>query len=115
MTLSGNNIDVYEGLDVADARVRERFRFEARSLRNAYAGVLWAMEKRFKETNESVSQQIRTLRQDVEREFGSMSKAFSRLLGPVLLWTSRREEKRLAAGKTYEPPTIIERTHWVEA
>ena len=98
-----------------DARVVERFRFEARSLRNAYTGVLWAMEKRFKDTNENVSQQIRTLRQDVEREFGSMSKAFSKLLGPVLLWTSRREEKRLAAGKTYEPPTIIERTHWVEA
>lgn len=37
------------------------------------------------------------------------------VLGPVLLWTTRREEKRLARGKTYEPPTILERSNWVEA
>jgi uncharacterized Tic20 family protein len=37
------------------------------------------------------------------------------LLGPVLLWTSRREEKRLAQGKTYEPQTFIEHRNWVEA
>jgi hypothetical protein len=37
------------------------------------------------------------------------------LLGPVLLWTTRREERRLARGKTYEPPTILERSNWVEA
>jgi hypothetical protein len=29
-----------------------------------------------------------------------------------MLWTARREQKRLAAGKTYEPPTIIERRNW---
>jgi hypothetical protein len=29
-----------------------------------------------------------------------------------LLCTARREERRLAAGKTYEPPTIIERRNW---
>jgi hypothetical protein len=101
--------------DYPEPRVQDRFRWEARSLKSAYSGVLWAMEKRFKGTNQNLSEQIRTLRQDVEREFGSISKAFAAFLGPVLLWTSRREEKRLAAGKTYEPPTIIERTHWVEA
>jgi hypothetical protein len=36
----------------------------------------------------------------------------SRAIGPVLLWFARREERRLAAGITYEPPTIIERTNW---
>jgi hypothetical protein len=30
----------------------------------------------------------------------------------VLLWSTRREAKRLAAGHTYEPPTIIERQNW---
>jgi hypothetical protein len=34
------------------------------------------------------------------------------LLGPVLLWTSRREQKRLAQGKTYEPKTFIEHRNW---
>jgi hypothetical protein len=37
------------------------------------------------------------------------------VLGPVFLWTTRREDKRLAQGKTYEPPTILERSNWVEA
>jgi hypothetical protein len=37
------------------------------------------------------------------------------LLGPVLLWTTRREEKRLAQGFVYEPPTILERRNWGQA
>ena len=41
--------------------------------------------------------------------------AASRLLGPVLWWTSLREDKRLAGGHTYEPRTIIERHNWLEA
>jgi radical SAM superfamily enzyme YgiQ (UPF0313 family) len=98
-----------------DLRVRERFQREAESLKGAYAATLWAMEKRFREKNESVSAQIRSLRHDIEHEFGLLTKMVSSLVGPVLVWTSKREEKRLAAGKTYEPPTIIERRHWVEA
>ena len=60
------------------------------------------------------SPQIRALRKDIEREFGIMAVAASRSLGPVLWWTSRREEKRLARGKHYEPATIIDRRNWVE-
>jgi len=33
-------------------------------------------------------------------------------LGPVLWWTSLREEKRLAQGHSYEPATIIDRRNW---
>jgi radical SAM superfamily enzyme YgiQ (UPF0313 family) len=98
-----------------DLRVRERFEREAKSLRRAYAGMLWAMEHRLKETNENVAVQIRTLRKDLEREFGVFTAAAARLLGPVLWWTSIREDKRLAQGHTYEPRTIIERHNWVEA
>jgi hypothetical protein len=29
-----------------------------------------------------------------------------------MLWSARREERRLAAGHTYEPTTIIERRNW---
>jgi len=36
-----------------------------------------------------------------------------KLLGPVLWWTSRREDQRLAAGQTYEPTPIIDRRNWV--
>lgn len=36
------------------------------------------------------------------------------VVGPVLLWTSKREDRRLAQGVTYEPQTFVERHNWVE-
>jgi cbb3-type cytochrome oxidase cytochrome c subunit len=72
------------------------------------------MEKHLRKANEAVSEQIRALRREVEREFGMLSRAASRLLGPLLLWASRREAKRLARGLVYEPPTILERHNWGE-
>jgi len=95
-----------------DPRVRARFAWEARSLRNGYAAALWAMEKHLRSTNAAVAEKIRALRQEVGREFGLMSRVVSCALGPVLLWSARREERRLAAGQTYEPRTIIERRNW---
>jgi hypothetical protein len=92
--------------------VRERFAFEARSLRDGYAAALWAMEKHLRRTNAAVAEKIRTLRKDVGREFGVASQVVTRALGPVLLWSARREERRLAQGHTYEPRTIVERRNW---
>jgi len=98
-----------------DRRIRERFEWEARQLKNAYCAALWAMERQLRETNEAVSEKIQALRREIEAEFGIFTRAAARLLGPVLLWASRREEKRLARGKTYEPRTIIERSNWASA
>jgi hypothetical protein len=98
-----------------DERVRERFRREATSLRHFYSAMLFAMEYRLKRKNEAVSQQIRTLRKELEREFGLLSSSAAHLLGPVLWWSSRREDRRLARGKSYEPRPIIERHNWLEA
>ena len=98
-----------------DPRVRERFRRETRMLRHAYAAVLWAMEHRLKNVNRSVAPQIRALRKEIEQEFGFVAAAASRILGPVLWWTSLREDRRLARGNRHEPPTIIGRRNWVEA
>jgi hypothetical protein len=63
--------------------------------------------------NREVSEQIRDLRRDIAREFGTISRLAANFVGPVLLWSTRREERRVAAGKTYEPPTILERRNWV--
>jgi len=98
-----------------DLRVRARFTWEARSLRDGYAAALWAMEKHLRGANAAVSEQIRQLRKDVGHEFGFSSRMLTRAIGPVLLWFTRREERRLAQGITYEPPTIIERTNWSPA
>jgi hypothetical protein len=59
-----------------------------------------------------VAEQVRAVRRDIGREFGLLSRVITSVVGPYLLWTARREERRLAKGETYEPPTIIERRNW---
>lgn len=98
--------------DYPDPRVRERFAREMEKVSSAYNAALWAMEKKFRKINGAVSKEIRELRREIENEFGFIARLTSHFLGPVLLWTSHREERRLAAGQTYEPPTIVERTNW---
>lgn len=98
--------------DSQDARVRERFERQMKKLSTAYNAALWVMEKEFKKVNRDVSNQIHELRREVEREFPIVARVTARVLGPILLWTTRREERRLAAGQTYEPPTFLERTNW---
>jgi len=51
----------------------------------------------------------------VEKEFPVAARVTAAAIGPILLWTARREEKRLAAGCTYEPPMFVERRNWVSA
>ncbi len=101
--------------DYPDLRVRERFERENVKLRTAYSAALWAMEHYFRKVNREVSGQIRELRREIGKEFGLVSRVAANLAGPVLLWTTRREERRVAAGKTYEPPTILERRNWIPA
>jgi radical SAM superfamily enzyme YgiQ (UPF0313 family) len=101
--------------DYPDARVRERFAREVKKLIHAYNAALWVMEREFKKVNRSVSEQIHKLRRDVEKEFPVIARLTAATLGPILLWSTRREEKRLASGRTYEPPTFVERRNWVSA
>jgi radical SAM superfamily enzyme YgiQ (UPF0313 family) len=100
--------------DSPDERVRQRFRREMDRLSGIYGSALWAMERQFRKVNRGVSEQIRALRQEFSHESGWVSRLMPAAVGPVLLWTTRREERRLARGKTYEPPTILERSNWGE-
>jgi len=95
-----------------DERVRRRFEREAKRIKSAYAALLWAMEKKLRSTNRTVSDKILLLRKDIEREFGPVASLVSSVLGPLFLLTANREERRLAKGVKYEPPTIIERHNW---
>jgi len=95
-----------------DLRVRERFERENTKLRTAYSAALWAAEHYFQKINKDVSRQIHELRREIAREFGMASRVAASVVGPVLLWTTRREDRRLARGVTYEPPTILERRNW---
>ena len=94
-----------------DERVRERFTRELVALRHTWAGILWAMEKQVRESNESVSQKIAELRSEIRRECGSLGSRLSNaVIGPLMLWSARKEAARLKRGVTYEPPMIVQ--HW---
>ncbi|MFZ0419672.1 MAG: cobalamin-dependent protein [Candidatus Sulfotelmatobacter sp.] len=98
-----------------DPRIRERFTRQVKKLIGAYNAALWVMEREFKKVNRGVSQQIHQLRREVEKEFPVVARLTAASLGPILLWSARREAKRLASGRTYEPPTFLERRNWVSA
>ncbi len=96
-----------------DLRVRRRFEFEVRNLKAAYAGLLWAMERDLRTKNSEISARIHSLRRDLAREFGAIkTRLISGIIGPIALWSAHREERQLQHGKTYEPPTFIERRNW---
>jgi len=101
--------------DHPDPRVRERFTRQVKKIIGAYNAALWAMERDFKKVNRTVSEKIHNLRREVEKEFPVVARLTAASLGPVLLWSTRREARRLASGQTYEPPTFIERSHWIAA
>ena len=98
--------------DYPDPRVRERFAREMKKLSSVYNAALWVMEKEFRKVNPSVSEKIHKLRREVEKEFPVKARLTAASLGPILWLTARREERRLAAGQTYEPPTFMERRNW---
>jgi radical SAM superfamily enzyme YgiQ (UPF0313 family) len=100
--------------DHPDARVRERFRRDGRTISAAYSGMLWAMEKHMRRTNADFAGRIRELRAEIREHCGRWNPV-PLALGPLMLWTAAREAKRLAAGHTYEPPTFLDRTNWSEA
>jgi len=93
-----------------DPRVRQRFERELGVLRHAWTGLLWAMERQLRSSNESVSRMVRDLRTDIVHECGGMSSRLaSAVVGPLALWAAKLEELRLEKGVTYEPPMIVER------
>ena len=73
------------------------------------------MEKHLRRSNPTVCAKIRELRHEIGRQFGLASRMVVNLLGPVLWWSARREQRRLLAGETYEPQTVIERRNFGES
>jgi radical SAM superfamily enzyme YgiQ (UPF0313 family) len=100
--------------DHPDERVRRRFEWEVKDLKATYAWLLWAMQHRLAGTNKRVTVQVRSLRRELSKEFGAFrTRVLAGVIGPIILWMHKREEKKLAEGATYEPPTIVERRNWV--
>ena len=95
-----------------DVRVRERLAGDVAKLRGGYGAALWAMESYLRKTNRVVATQIREVRLEIEHELGGWSATINRTLGPLLLWTSRRDARRHPHGRRIEPRTFIDRLNW---
>ena len=95
-----------------DPRVRTRARQEGRELKAGYGAALFAMEKYLRKSNQDVSEKIRELRRDMERELGSLTRWVDYVAGPVLLWAARRDARKFPRGRRLEPVTFLERRNW---
>ncbi len=95
-----------------DPLVRARAWLEAKQLRTSYGAALWAMEKYLRDTNRQVSERIRELRMDVERELGIVSRVVNHIAGPVALWASRRDHRLFPDGRRLEPRMFVDRRNW---
>jgi hypothetical protein len=90
-----------------DPRVRARVGWECRELPTLYAGALWAAERWYAGTPRMAARLVAT-RRSVVRAFGLRARMSAPIVGRVLLGAMRRENRRLARGWTYEPPTFYE-------
>ena len=93
-----------------EARVRNRFAWEAEGLASIFPASLWAAREFFKD-NAPLARRLDALLQELYGEFGLRAKIIAPLLGRFILGRVRREARELAAGKTYEPPTYYERNY----
>jgi hypothetical protein len=91
-----------------DPRIRRRFVWETQKLATTYSAAIWAMRRYYRRTP-AMRAKLSRLQCELHRDFGLKSRLFGALGGPYVLWRTRREEKRLGRGWTYEPPTFYEK------
>lgn len=91
-------------------RIRRRYEWEARELPTTFSALAGATRLYYR-GNREMSAKISALLKDLYAEFGLKSRLASAVGGRWLLRKLRKEEKRLAAGQTYEPQTFYERNY----
>jgi hypothetical protein len=93
--------------DHPDTRVRRRFLRESRSLAKASVAMVAAARAYFRD-NAALYDQATVLLEDLFEQFGERARYVAETGGPLLLDDLRAEERRLAEGWSYEPPTFYE-------
>jgi radical SAM superfamily enzyme YgiQ (UPF0313 family) len=91
-----------------DPRVRGRYLWEARELATSFSAVVGGARLYYR-NNPAMHAKMSALLRELHAEFGWKSRMASALGGRWVLRQIRKEEKRLAAGFSYEPPTFYER------
>jgi radical SAM superfamily enzyme YgiQ (UPF0313 family) len=95
-----------------DPRVRSRYAWEVRELAAGFSAVV-AAAKLYYRDNRVMHAKMSALLRELHAEFGWKSRISSAIGGHWVLRQIRKEEKRLAAGFSYEPPTFYERNEAV--
>jgi hypothetical protein len=93
--------------DHPDLRVRRRVAFDARELPTSYSALV-AATRLYYRGNPGLRTKLDALLHELHAAFGLKSRFWAAVGGPYTLWKIRQEEKRLAGGWTYEPPTFYE-------
>lgn len=91
-----------------DARVRSRFAWESRELATKFSALVGAAELYYRD-NPAMHAKMLSLSNELQAEFGWKSRLVSAIGGRWVLRQICKEEKRLADGFNYEPPTFYER------
>jgi hypothetical protein len=73
----------------------------------AFSAVAGAAERYYRD-NRALRNKFKALLKEIKTEFGWSSGLIASLGGRYVLGKIRREERRLARGWTYEPPTFYE-------
>jgi hypothetical protein len=94
--------------DHPDTRIRRRFAEETRGLATTYSALVGGARLYYRGNPRLHAEMTDTLK-ELGRAFGWTSRLFGRIGGHWVLRSIRREEKRLASGRTSEPPTFYER------
>ncbi len=90
-----------------DRRIRRRYAWEARELGTTFAAVV-AGAYRYYRHNPAMRAKMLGVLKDLYREFGWKARLAGLVGGRYVHAKMRKEEARLAAGWTYEPPTFYE-------
>jgi hypothetical protein len=93
--------------DHPDPRVRRRMVCSVKEIATIHAAVMWATARYYRQTPHMHDKMTRILG-DLYGEFGLKARVAAALGGRYVLRKLRQEQKRLAAGWTYEPPTFYE-------
>ncbi len=80
---------------------------EVKEMPIIYSAGLWATRRWFKK-NSILSQRLKNVQGEIYLEFGLKSRLAAAFVGPWILYRLAKEQKRLKAGITYEPPTFYE-------
>jgi radical SAM superfamily enzyme YgiQ (UPF0313 family) len=91
-----------------DPRIRRRHAWQARELATTFSALVGAAKVYYRK-DPVMHAKMSALLKELYAEYGWKSRLFGSIGGRWVMHKIRQEEKRLAAGWTYEPPTFYEK------